>query len=134
MVILAIQDIDPALSGAAAGFFAGGILIFVCVVFILQIITWAGLWKASSKAGHFGLWACIPLVQCFIFALMAGKPAWWGLLFLVPIVNIVIAVIVTWEIVKRFDRGVGTMLGLWFLPFVFWPVLGFGSAQYNASV
>ena len=122
-----------AASGAAAGFLAGGILLFLIIMLVLQCFTWLGLWTASSKAGYFGLWACLPIVQCFIFALMAGKPVWWGLLFFIPFVNIVIVVIVMWEIVKRFDRGIGTFLGLWFLPFVFWPILGLGSARYNQN-
>ena len=52
---------------------------------------------------------------------------------LVPVVNIVVLVIIIHNISLRFDRGVGTTLGLMFLPFIFWPILGLGSAQYNAN-
>jgi len=126
------QGIDPA-AAAAVGFAFITLLIIMIVVFILNVIAWIGLWTASSKAGHFGLWACIPIVQFFIWSLMGGKPAWWGLLMLVPVVNIVVLVIIIHNISLRFDRGVGTTLGLMFLPFIFWPILGLGSAQYNAN-
>ena len=124
---------DSVEEGVIVALLAGSFLTILLVVFIAHIFIWVGLWTASSKAGHFGLWACLPIVQFFIWSLMGGKPAWWGLLYFIPLVNIVVAIIVSWEIVKRFDRGIGTTLGLWFLPFIFWPIIGLGSAQYNPT-
>jgi hypothetical protein len=43
----------------------------------------------------------------------------------------VIFVIILNEISKRFGRGLGTTLGLFFLPFIFWIILGFGDAEYQ---
>ncbi len=122
---------DEALTGAAGGAVAGVFLflIFLCVV--LQIIVWAGMWKTASKAGQPGILACIPIVQLFILMMIAKKPLWWVLLFFVPFVNIIVVVIVLNEISNRFGRGVGTTLGLIFLPFIFWPILGFGDAEYQ---
>ena len=128
-------EIDPAAAGAAAGVVAGGfafLFLFIILFGIfLQLIAWAGMWKTASKAGQFGLLACIPIVQFFIWALMAKKEAWWGILCLIPIVNIVILIIILNEISKRFGRGIGTTLGLFFLPFIFWIILGFGDAEYQ---
>ena len=91
------------------------------------------MWKTASKAGQVGILACIPIVQIFIAMLIAKKPLWWVLLCLVPIVNFIVLLIVVHEISKRFGRGIGTTIGLVCLPFVFWPILGFGSAQYSAD-
>lgn len=115
------------------GAFASLILILFIVFFclLLKIIAWAGMWKSASKAGQIGILACIPIVQLFIWSIMAEKPTWWGLLFLIPIVNLVIMAIVFYEISVRFGRGIGTTIGLILLPFIFWPILGFGSAQYK---
>ena len=128
-------EIDPAAAGAAAGVVAGGfafLFLFIILFGIfLQLIAWAGMWKTASKAGQFGLLACIPIVQFFIWAIMAKKEAWWGILCLIPIVNIVILIIILNEISKRFGRGIGTTLGLFFLPFIFWIILGFGDAEYQ---
>ena len=128
-------DFDSAAAGAAAGV-AGGIfagVFFFIMLFglFLLLIGWAGMWKTASKAGQSGLLACIPIVQLFIWAMMAKKEAWWGILCLIPIVNIVIFVIILNEISKRFGRGIGTTLGLFFLPFIFWIILGFGDAEYQ---
>ena len=35
-------------------------------------------------------------------------------------------------IAERFKRGGGTVVGLVLLPYIFYPVLGFGSAQWTA--
>jgi len=128
-------EIDPAAAGAAAGVVGGGLaFLFLFIILFgifLQLIAWAGMWKTASKTGQFGLLACIPIVQFFIWALMAKKEAWWGILCLIPIVNIVILIIILNEISKRFGRGIGTTLGLFFLPFIFWIILGFGDAEYQ---
>ncbi len=54
------------------------------------------------------------------------------LLFLIPLVNIVIAVIVAIDIAKAFGKGAGYGLGLAFLGFIFYPILGLGNAIYKA--
>ena len=62
-----------------------------------------------------------------------GKPVWWIVLFLIPFVNIIISIIAINEVSKSFGRGAGTTVGLIFLPFIFYPVLAFGSAQYQGT-
>ena len=37
------------------------------------------------------------------------------------------------ELAKKFGQGVGFAIGLILLPFIFFPILGFGSAQYNPN-
>jgi hypothetical protein len=124
-------DIDSAAAGVLGGTIAGVFLFCILLGIILQFIAWAGMWKTASKAGQFGLLACIPIVQFFIWAIMAKKEPWWGILCLIPVVNIVFLVIIFNEISKKFGRGIGTTLGLIFLPFIFWIILGFGDAEYQ---
>ena len=128
-----VDDIDyaGALTGAGVAGITFFLLFLIALGVFLQLITWAGMWKTTTKAGQFGLLACIPIVQFFIWAIMAKKEPWWGILCLIPIVNIVIIIIILNEISKNFGRGVGTTLGLMFLPFIFWPILGFGDAEYQ---
>ena len=63
---------------------------------------------------------------------IVGKPGWWLLLMLLPLVNIVIAIIVVVELAKVFGHGGGFALGLLFLGFIFYPILGYGSSTYRA--
>jgi Family of unknown function (DUF5684) len=112
-----------------AGFFSGGVLMFGLAAAIIAII---GGWKTFEKAGQPG-WACIiPIFNVYIMLKIAGRPGWWLLLYLIPIVNIVIAIIVAIDIAKAF--GQGPMFGFLLL-FVFavigYLVLGFGNYQYR---
>ena len=50
---------------------------------------------------------------------------------MIPIVNIVILIIVYMDLAKAFGGGCLLALGFYILPFVMFPVIGFGSAQYR---
>ena len=107
--------------------------LFWLVWLAVVIVCVAGIWKTFEKAGKPG-WAClVPIYNAFVILQIAGKPAWWFLLFLIPVVNLVVAIIVMIEIARRFGKGPGFGIGLAFLGFIFFPILGFGSAQYSAG-
>ncbi len=102
--------------------------IICLVIFVISI---AGTWKAFEKAGQPG-WACIvPIYNIYIMLKIAGKPGWWLLLFLIPAVNVVFGIWTTNMISKSFGKDEGFTLGLIFLGFIFWPILGFGDAVYH---
>ena len=110
----------------------GGILVMV-VSFGLMIVVIAGLWKTFEKAGKPG-WGAIILIYNLVLLLeIAGKPIWWLLLFFIPLVNCVMAILVSLEIAKNFGKDVLFGLGLAFLGFIFYPILGFGDAKYRAG-
>ena len=64
---------------------------------------------------------------------IAGKPGWWLLLYLIPVVNFVVACVVMIAFARRFGKGVGFALGLVFLSPIFICILGFGDARYDPS-
>lgn len=47
--------------------------------------------------------------------------------------NVAIAILTIVAVCERFGKGVGFALGLILLPFIFYPFLGFGSAQYTPA-
>ncbi len=107
-------------------FFFSYILLFF-VPFIL------GLWKTFQKAGKNG-WKCIiPIYNNMVAAEIAGKPMWWGLLCFIPIFGFIWSVWLLNLLSKNFGKDTSFTLGLLFLPFIFFPILGFGSAQYLGS-
>jgi len=115
-------------SGAAAGIAS---LLFLLIFFALIIVIIAGMWKVFTKAGKPG-WACIiPIYNMYVLIEIAGKPGWWLILLFIPIVSIVISIIVIAGVARNFGQGIGFTLGLIFLPFIFYPILGFGSATYG---
>ncbi len=89
------------------------------------------LWKVYEKAGKPGWAALIPFYNAYVLLKIAGRPGWWLLLILVPLVNLVITIIVALDVAKAFGKGTGFGIGLFFLSFIFYPILGFGSATYR---
>ena len=109
-----------------------GLLILPLILYvILLIILLIGIWKMFEKGGIPGILGLIPVVNLFFLAKLAGKPVWWGLLYFIPFVNVVIAIIILIGIAERFGRGIGTTLGLVFLTPIFFCILGFGSAKWS---
>lgn len=102
--------------------------IFYLAFTILILAAW---WKIFTKAGQPG-WACIiPIYNLYVWCKIVGRPWWWLLLMLIPLVNFIIAIILLIDLAKSFGKGVGFGIGLLLLPFIFFPILGFGSAQYQ---
>jgi len=105
-------------------------VVWVCY-FAVVILLIAAMWKVFTKAGQPG-WACIiPIYNLYVLCKIAGRPGWWVLLMLIPFVNFIILIIIAIDIAKAFGKGVGFGIGLILLPFIFYPILGFGSAQYQ---
>jgi hypothetical protein len=50
---------------------------------------------------------------------------------LIPLVNLIIWIILCIDVAKSFGKGTGFGIGLLLLPFIFFLILGFGSAQYQ---
>jgi hypothetical protein len=87
-----------------------------------------------SKAGKPGWAAIIPIYNVIVMLEIAGKPIWWIVLFLIPVVSIIMSIIVAIGIANNFGKGAGFGLGLAFLAPIFYPILAFGSAQYAGAV
>ena len=104
-------------------------IVLICAVAI-AILMIAAMWKVFSKAGQPGWAAIIPIFNIYIMCKIAGRPGWWVLLMFIPLVNFIIAIILSIDIAKSFGYGVGFGLGLAFLGLIFWPILGFGGATY----
>ena len=118
-------------SGAGGAAAAGAGLILLVIYLAIAIVIIAGMWKTYSKAGQPG-WGCIiPIYNTYLLLKIAGRPWWWLLLYLIPIVNIIVAIVVMVDIAKSFGGGIGLALGLIFLSPIFFCIIGFGSAQYQ---
>jgi hypothetical protein len=105
-----------------------GIAIIIYLAIIVLVIV--GMWKTNIKANKPG-WACIiPIYNIIVLLEIVGKPWWWLLLMLIPVVNIVLAIWMVNLLSKSFGHGVGFTLGLIFLGFIFIPILGLGESKY----
>ncbi len=119
---------EAVLAGLALG--GGGILVTIIGLGSLFLLI-AGTWKMFKKANLPGWGVLIPFYNIYLFIKLAGRPGRWFLLLLVPIVNIIVGIILNFDIAKRFGKGFGYGLGLLFFPMIFSAILGFGDAKYH---
>ena len=96
----------------------------------ITIAVIAGLWRVFTKAGEQGWKVLIPIYNAYIILQIVGRPGWWLVLYLIPLVNVIVVIVVNNDLSKSFGKGTGFTIGLLFLPFIFAPILGFGDAQY----
>lgn len=97
----------------------------------LLVVTLAGAWKTYVKAGRGGWESLIPIYNVYVMYKLGGNPWWYLVLLFVPIVNLYALWRLYVDFARAFGKGIGWGLGLWILPVVFYPLLGFGSAQYQ---
>jgi uncharacterized protein DUF5684 len=90
-------------------------------------------WKLFTKAGEPGWASIVPLYNLVVLFRISGKPLWWLLLLLIPGVNLVVTILFSIALAQRFGKTTGYGIGLAFLPMIFYPMLGFGSATYQGA-
>ena len=105
------------------------VIIYIAVV----VVEIAGAWMMFAKAGQPGWAAIIPIYNIVVAMRVAQRPAWWTILMFIPLVSLVIAIIVALDIARLFGKSGAFAIGLIFLSFIFIPILGFGSAQYQGG-
>ena len=106
-------------------------ILFPVFILALIVVCIAGSWKVYAKAGQPGWAAIIPIYNIYIMTKIVGRPWWWMLLFLVPVVSLVIAIIMMIDLAKAFGKGTGFGIGLVLLGAIFMCILGFGDATYK---
>ncbi len=121
MAMLLAQTSGQTATGGAGG----GIVLFAGAILVI-----AGLWRVFQKAGHPGWAAIVPFYNVYILMVIAGRPGWWIVLYLIPFVNFIIAIIVSVDVATAFGKSGWFAAGLIFLPFIFYPILGFSDATY----
>src|SRR5215813_6139735 len=82
--------------GTIPALFAGGMLLFLLAIAAAAYVYMAlALSTIATKTNTENSWlAWIPIANIVLMLNIAKKPIWWILLFFIPLVNIVMAVIV----------------------------------------
>jgi hypothetical protein len=121
-VVLLAQSYSTSTSGSPLSGLIGAIL----AVFFIVV-----MWKIFTKAGQYGWAAIIPFYNWYVLLKIAGRPGWWLILFFIPFVNLIMYIVVAVDVAKNFGKGGGFAVGMILLPFIFFPILAFGSATYQ---
>ena len=114
---------------------------------LLQIIPYAGMaislilvglliassWKVFTKAGQPGWASLIPIYNTVVLLEITEKPTWWFILFLIPGVNLIVSIVLTFALATAFNKSAMFGVGLLFLGIIFFPILAFGDAEYRGT-
>ena len=104
-----------------------GVALAVCLVISLALM---GIF---SKAGEQGWKGFIPIYNYYILLKIVGRPGWWLLLYFIPIVGFVIAIIVLNDLSAAFGHGTAFTVGLVLLSVIFLYILWLGSSTYRRT-
>lgn len=96
----------------------------------LVVLGIVGMWKVFEKADEPGWASLIPLYNTYTLCRIAGRNGLWLLLFFIPLVNLIAAIIVMVDLAKHFGKSSAYAVGLIFLPFIFMVMLGFDDSKY----
>ncbi len=108
-------------------------MLFSCLPLVIAAVVIAGVWKVFTKAGKPGWAAIVPIYNVIVALEIAGKPIWWLVLLIIPVVNLVIGIMVCIAIAQKFGKGAGFGVGLALLGPIFYPILGFGDAKFQGA-
>ena len=107
-----------------------GIAILIAAVVIIVSAFGAILKKAGKPAWP----AAVPVYGGMVLAEVAGRPAWHGLLLVVPFVNLVFGFMLMIDIAKSFGKSTSFGVGMMLLSFVFVPLLAWRGDPYLGPV
>ena len=108
------------------------VVVVVVLVALPLMLLVVPTWRIYVKAGEPGWASIVPLFSQYTLCSVVGRPVWWLIFLLIPYVNFVFWLIVAMDLARVFSRSKAFGIGLWLLPFVFLPILGYGSAEYTA--
>jgi len=124
------SDVAVTTTSVDTGAIFTAVLISSLIGYALAVIP---IWAIFVKAGEPGWQALIPIWNTIVLLKIVGKPAWWIVLFLIPIVNIVFLVLTMHALSLSFGHGAGFTVGLIFLSLIFYYILAFDSSRYQGA-
>ena len=121
------------------------LLIFLGIILITYILSVIGLWGMFQKTDRPGWHALIPIYNTYILCIITGVSPWWLALSiisdlvagLVPILSILASVISIYfgvllavSVARSFGKEDIYAIGIYFLPFIFYMIIGLGDSKY----
>ena len=123
---------DAAIASVIATILGFGVFFWI-VIIVLAIVTLVARWKMFKKANVDGWEALIPVHSDIVEMQLGGMKTYWYFLNLIVICGIGPIVLAFWKsimLAKAFGKGAGFGVLMVFFPFICYPILGFGNAQY----
>lgn len=90
--------------------------------------------RIFQKANYSGWLALIPIYNLYIIVKIINRPAWWFILFFIPIVNFYMGMVLVEDICQAFGRGGSSTMAKYYLSIFILPIIAFGSSKYVKPV
>lgn len=101
------------------------------VALAFMVLVLASAWRIFTKAGKPGWAALIPFYNVLVLLKIIDRPPWWLIFLFIPVVNVIFNILITMELVSAFGKDMLMGILTAVLPFIGFPLLAFGDAQYE---
>lgn len=104
----------------------------VLTALAISIVMVIAAWKLYAKAGERGWASLVPFYNTYVEFRIAGFNPWLFLLLLIPGVNVVLALIVSYKVGENFGKS--PMFNIFWMvlfPIVGWLIIAFGDARFQ---
>ena len=118
---------------SAVNTFATICIILLCLTFTRSILVMVGGNKIFKKASKKPSTAYYPVLNLFTLLEISETSTFLGILFFVPVVNVVVLSILFYRLGTAFNTSKIFKIGLAVLPIIFYPLLALGNKQYKLN-
>lgn len=102
-------------------------LYIILPFYALMHIGLAGLFR---KAGQDAWKALVPIYNVYIWLELIGKPKWWIIYFVIPVLNLIMGIGLILDLVRSFGKhGFLAHVAAVIFPFLYFPYLGFNKTD-----
>ena len=110
--------------------FKGNMLYFIISISIILILYLISLWRLFVKLGEKGIYSIIPIYNIYILSKKLLGNGIFFIGFLIPIVNIILAIYLNYKLGKMFNKNIIFIIGLIILNPIFLIILSFDNSDY----
>mgnify|MGYP004660312713 FL=1 len=110
--------------------FKGNMLYFIISISIILILYLISIWRLFVKLGEKGIYSIIPIYNIYILSKKLLGNGIFFIGFLIPIVNIILAIYLNYKLGKMFNKNIIFIIGLIILNPIFLIILSFDNSDY----
>lgn len=110
-----------------------GILVILLLSLLFSIILMFGGSILFKKANKNPKTVYIPIVNLFTLLEVAEMSTFWGILYFIPVLNLLVMAIVSWKVGTKFNCPFIFKTCMVLFPIIFFPLLCVSDRQYKVS-
>ena len=110
--------------------FKGNMLYFIISISIILILYLISIWRLFVKLGEKGIYSIIPIYNIYILSKKLLGNGIFFIGFLIPIVNIILAIYLNYKLGKMFNKNIIFIIELIILNPIFLIILSFDNSDY----